>query len=143
MNVLVTGFGPFPGVSDNPTARLVRALDGLQIGRATVIGRVLPVSYRRGPEQAVRLARDHRAVLVVGTGVAASRHAYPTFVRRKTIIVDRSGSPDVFWKPIDDDLFALGHAVSALALGSIGKVFTLLGLLRKRAASILGLSRPS
>ena len=77
-----------------------------------------------------------------GTGVAASRHAYPTFVRRKTIIVDGSGGPDVFWKPIDDDLYALGQAVSALALGSLGKVFVLLGLLRKRAASILGRSRP-
>lgn len=76
-----------------------------------------------------------------GFGVAASRHAYPTFVRRKTIIVDRSGAPDVFWKPIDDDLWALGNAASALALGSLGKVFTLLGLLRKRAASILARSR--
>ncbi|MEQ1508396.1 MAG: aldehyde dehydrogenase family protein, partial [Myxococcota bacterium] len=73
-----------------------------------------------------------------GTGVAASVHAYPTFVRRRTLVIDRSGGPDVFWKPIDDDLWALGQAASALALGALGQVFTLLGLLGKRARAILG-----
>jgi acyl-CoA reductase-like NAD-dependent aldehyde dehydrogenase len=74
-----------------------------------------------------------------GTGTAASRHAYSTFVRRRTIVVDRSRNPDVFWRPVDADLLALGHAVSELALGRFGKVLQLLGLLRKRVASIRAL----
>lgn len=92
MNVLVTGFGPFPGISDNPTARLARQLDGMRIGRATVIGRVLPVSYLRGPEEAVRLARAHGAGLVLGTGVAASRSM--VCVERVGVRVE-VGQPDV------------------------------------------------
>lgn len=122
MNVLVTGFGPFPGMSDNPTARLVRALDGLQIGRATVIGRVLPVSYRRGPEQAVRLARDHRAVLVVGTGVAASRAN--VCVERLAVRVavgrpDVDGAVDTGLSGADEVHASLDTAALARALGAV------------------------
>lgn len=92
MNVLVTGFGPFPGVSDNPTAALARALDGMQIGAARVIGRVLPVSYRRGPAEAVRLARAHDARLVLGTGVAANR---ATVCVERVAVRMMAGRPDV------------------------------------------------
>jgi pyroglutamyl-peptidase len=73
VKVLVTGFGSFPGVPENPTARLARAVDGARIGEATVIGRVLPVSYARGPALAIELAREHGVALVVGTGVAVTR----------------------------------------------------------------------
>lgn len=73
VNVLVTGFGSFPGVPENPTEGLARAVDGARVAGATVIGRVLPVSYARGPELAIGLAREHRVALVVGTGVAISR----------------------------------------------------------------------
>lgn len=72
-----------------------------------------------------------------GTGVAGSAFAYDTFVRRRTIVVDRSGKPDVFWKPADADLVRLGHAASDLALGALGRVFTLLPLLGRRTSTIL------
>ena len=71
--MLVTGFGSFPGVPENPTERLARAVDGARVAGATVIGRVLPVSYARGPDLAIALAREHGVALVVGTGVAVSR----------------------------------------------------------------------
>lgn len=72
-----------------------------------------------------------------GTGVAASVFAYETFVRRRTVVVDRSSKPDIFWKPADDNLLALGHAASDLALGALGRVFTLLPLLGRRTRTIL------
>lgn len=92
MIVLVTGFGPFPGVDDNPTAALARAVDGATAGTARVVGRVLPASYVRAPDETVRLAREVGAALVVGTGVA---------VRRSVVCVERVavryslGAPDV------------------------------------------------
>jgi len=73
VNVLLTGFGPFPGVPDNPTAALVRELDGRDAGGHQLVGRVLPVSYDRGPAETIRIARDIGAVLVLGFGVAVGR----------------------------------------------------------------------
>ena len=76
-----------------------------------------------------------------GTGIAASRHGYGSFVRRRTVVVDKSKKPEVFWFPANADLLALGHAVADLSLGAIGKITTLLPLLGKRTKTILGLSR--
>ena len=76
-----------------------------------------------------------------GTGIAASRHSYGTFVRRRTVLVDRSAKPDVFWRPANTDLLTLAHASSDLALGAIGKVFTLLPLLGRRVKAIRAFAR--
>jgi pyroglutamyl-peptidase len=95
MRVLVTGFGPFPGVEDNPTARLVQQLDGVVLSgepAVRVIGRVLPVSYRRGPQEAIALAREHEVALVLGFGVARGRPQ--VCVERLGVRVEQ-GSPDV------------------------------------------------
>lgn len=73
--ILVTGFGPFPGVSKNPSAALARALDGARVAGETVVGEVLPVSYARGPARTCELARHRHASLVLGLGVAARRRA--------------------------------------------------------------------
>ncbi len=75
MNVLVTGFGAFPGVADNPSGALARAMDGADLDGVRVVGRVLDVSYTRGPREAIRLARSLGATLVIGTGVASTRTA--------------------------------------------------------------------
>ncbi|MEQ1569292.1 MAG: hypothetical protein ABMA64_26885 [Myxococcota bacterium] len=92
MNVLVTGFGPFPGVEVNPTETLVRALDGRHLGRARIVGAVLPVSYRRGPAMALAAARGCDAALVLGFGVATARDQ--VWVERRGRFVAR-GRPDV------------------------------------------------
>lgn len=78
---------------------------------------------------------------LTGTGVAASRHAYGTFVRRRTVLVDKSSKPDVFWRPANTDLLTLAHASSDLALGALGKVFTLLPLLGRRTKAIQAFAR--
>lgn len=71
--ILLTGFGPFGEVDDNPSARLVRALHGAQLGGVPVRGLVLPVSYTRGPAAAIEAARTLRAQAVIGFGVAVRR----------------------------------------------------------------------
>lgn len=75
-----------------------------------------------------------------GTGVAASRHAYPTFVRRRTILVDTSKDPDAFWRPVNEDLWSFGDAVARLGLGGWTTVFSLLGLLRARVTAVKALA---
>lgn len=76
-----------------------------------------------------------------GTGIAASRHAYGTFTRPRTVIVDKGTQPDVFWFPNDAELGTLGHAVAELGLGRYSRVLKLLPLLKKRTRSILGFGR--
>jgi pyroglutamyl-peptidase len=73
MNVLVTGFGAFPGVPRNPSGDLARAVDGADLEGVRVVGRVLEVSYSRGPREAISLARSLEAAIVIGTGVASKR----------------------------------------------------------------------
>jgi len=92
VNVLVTGFGAFPGVSHNPSGELARAVDGAEVDGVRVVGRVLDVSYTRGPREAIRLARSLGAALVLGTGVASSRSAVD--VERRAVRA-ASGPADV------------------------------------------------
>ncbi|MEZ4318253.1 MAG: hypothetical protein R3F61_12155 [Myxococcota bacterium] len=71
--LLVTGFGPFGDVADNPASRLARALDGAAHAGFHIVGREIPVSYTRGIDATVRLAHEHRADCVLGVGVATTR----------------------------------------------------------------------
>jgi acyl-CoA reductase-like NAD-dependent aldehyde dehydrogenase len=73
-------------------------------------------------------------------GVAQSRHAYPTYVRRRAVFVDSSRDPDPWWMPASGDSAAFGEAVVEMALGSLGATFRLLGLLKKRVQSIRALA---
>ena len=76
-----------------------------------------------------------------GTGVASSRHAYPVFVRRRTVLVDSSRAPDPFWFPADETLAELADTVARMQLGSLGAAFRAMGLLRKRVQAITALAR--
>ena len=71
-----------------------------------------------------------------GTGTAGSRHSYPVFVRRRTVLVDRAAKPDVFWRPANADLNTLAHASAQLSLGALGQLFTLVPLLGRRVRAI-------
>lgn len=70
MTVLVTGFGPFLAVEDNPSGRLAEAMDGRVVAGVPIVGRRLPVSYGRGPSEAIAAAAEVGASLVIGLGVA-------------------------------------------------------------------------
>ena len=62
-----------PGVDDNPSGALAKLVDGRRVAGETVVGAVLPVSYARGPDEALRRAALLRPKLVVGLGVATKR----------------------------------------------------------------------
>lgn len=67
--VLVTGFGTFPGVKDNPSGRIARAVDGRVVGGVGVTGLELPVSYVDGPALTIRTALSLDPVAVIGLGI--------------------------------------------------------------------------
>jgi pyroglutamyl-peptidase len=67
--VLVTGFGPFLDVTDNPSGRLARAVDGRMAGAVEILGRELPVTFEGGPALAVSLAETFDTEAVIGLGV--------------------------------------------------------------------------
>ncbi len=66
---LVTGFGPFLEVTDNPSGRVARAVDGRSIGGVDIAGHELPVTFGGGPDRAVALAEALDAHVVIGLGV--------------------------------------------------------------------------
>jgi pyroglutamyl-peptidase len=71
LRVLVTGFEPFAGADDNPSARLVASLaDSDQPPGVEVIGHVLPVSASRLPGRLLGLLDSLRPDVVLGLGEA-------------------------------------------------------------------------
>lgn len=68
--ILVTGFGSFPGVADNPTAALARALDGSRIDGVLVRTAVLEVEFAGLSERLKELESMHQPHLILGMGVS-------------------------------------------------------------------------
>ena len=132
--------------------RLVNAVDYGLNGSVWTRNRQLGETIARQLEVGIALVNNHSFTGVVpqipwtgvkgtGTGIAASRHSYGSYVRRRTVVVDRSKKPEVFWFPADADLLALGHAVADLSMGAFGKIATLLPLLGKRTKTIQSLAQ--
>lgn len=72
--VLLTGFGPFPGVPDNVSAKVVAALAtavGERRPNVQVVTAVLPTHWERGPALAARLIDELAPAVVVHFGVAS------------------------------------------------------------------------
>jgi pyroglutamyl-peptidase len=65
---LVTGFEPYGGMEHNPSAEIVRRLDGARIAGVPVVGRVLPVDLARLGDalKAALAAVDPVAVILLG-----------------------------------------------------------------------------
>jgi len=76
-----------------------------------------------------------------GTGIAGSRHAYESFVRRRTVFVDRSKKPDPWWFPATPELRAFGDALIERNQGSIKALLKLAGLVGKRVSAIREFSK--
>lgn len=68
--LLITGFGPFPTVADNPSGTLAQALDGQIVDGVRIIGRQLDTSWVRAWPALADLARDTRPDALVMLGVA-------------------------------------------------------------------------
>lgn len=71
-----------------------------------------------------------------GPGIAASRHAYHSFTRPRTVVTDKSSKPEPFWFPADDALEQMSLALVQRNRGSFGALFKLAGLLGKRVKAV-------
>jgi pyroglutamyl-peptidase len=113
--ILLTGFQPYGGRQLNPSAEIVRALDGTRIGGCPVRGLLLPVSFnaaRRPLEDAIA---EHRPVLVVSTGLWPGEPV----VRLERVAVNRASfeMPDNDGeRPLDDCVDEYGPVARAVTL---------------------------
>lgn len=96
--ILLTGYGPFGDVLDNPSARLVRAVHGLSAAGHRLHSMVLPVSWAHGPSAVIAAARALKPEVIVGFGVATTRdHVDVESVgtgQRQGVDVDGNPPPD-------------------------------------------------
>ena len=92
MKVLVTGFGPFGDVAENPSADVASMMPGLTPGHVEVVCETLPVEYAASAARLDELIDAERPDAVVCLGVAATRDEVS--VERIARRVTRSESPD-------------------------------------------------
>ncbi|WP_295558036.1 pyroglutamyl-peptidase I [uncultured Hyphomicrobium sp.] len=77
--ILLTGFGPFPGVTDNASERFVSKLGHLAARRFSahrVVARILPTEWERAPSRLEDLYERERPKLVLHFGVSPQATAY-------------------------------------------------------------------
>ena len=94
LRILVTGFGPFPGAPENPTAPLVRALARkrhLSEDAVTIKAHVFPTRYRAVDRTLPRLLKTFKPDALIMFGLAARSRA----IRVETLARNRiSRLPD-------------------------------------------------
>ena len=71
--LLLTGFGPFPGVPENPTARLAKELHGGSFQGLQVVGADLEVCFESIASQLNSLFEKHQPEAILLLGVAVAR----------------------------------------------------------------------
>ncbi len=120
-------FGLGASVWTSDAARGASVARQLDVGMAWVNNHSITSTMTEAPWSGVKAS---------GTGVAQSRHALPTFVRWRTLLVDTGRDPDPWWMPADASLDALVDAVARRSLGSLGATLSLLGILRRRVQAI-------
>jgi pyroglutamyl-peptidase len=77
--IVLTGFGPFPGVPDNATATLVPRLTkaaGTLFASHDVVGEILPTEWRSAPARLETLIGLGNVVLMLHFGVAQDAHGF-------------------------------------------------------------------
>jgi pyroglutamyl-peptidase len=75
VKILLTGFGPFPGVPVNPAEQVVRRLAerARQSGRIQLVTETLPVEYAAATRKLRRRIREERPGAILCLGVAPTR----------------------------------------------------------------------
>jgi acyl-CoA reductase-like NAD-dependent aldehyde dehydrogenase len=71
-----------------------------------------------------------------GFGVANSSLALATFVRPRTIVVDRWKKPELFWMPYDQTLCELGDVLADLQGNRVERAWRLPALMRRRVKTL-------
>ncbi len=121
-------------------------------------GSVWTQNFRRGEDLARRLevgvafVNNHAiagampnipwtGVKETGHGIAASRFAYPTFTRPRTVFVDKNSKPDPWWIPVNADMRVMADLLMQRTAGSLGALAKLVTVLPKRVKAAQLLSR--
>jgi pyrrolidone-carboxylate peptidase len=115
--VLVTGFGRFLDVIDNPSGRIARAVDGRIAAGVAVTGLELPVSFVEGPALAIRAALALDPIAVIGLGVDRRTTTVDVETRgynrgagldvdERTLAVLEPGGPPLVYSNLDAATFA-------------------------------------
>jgi pyroglutamyl-peptidase len=86
--ILLTGFGPFPGVEENATSKLVAeiAARAEQLNwNAQIAFEVLPVAWQDGPDRARRLIEQFDPAVVLHFGVSEAASGFVIETRAENI----------------------------------------------------------
>ena len=98
--ILITGFGHWGKEKENPTQKLIEKLDNKDLYNYKVIGRVLPVSYRRVKEILPDEIINEKPVIVLNLGLAPG---YSVISVEKVALNLMSSGPDIEgYKPSDE-----------------------------------------
>lgn len=107
--VLMTAFEPFGGETINPSWEAVRALEGKQIGDATIVIRQLPVVFRDVLTVLYQALDEVKPDLILSVGQEGGRSDIS--VERIGINVDDARIPDnAGHQPVDEPVVAGGPA---------------------------------
>ena len=90
--LVVTGFGPFGDVADNPSGRLAAGLAGAVIAGHRVIAEVLPTTFG-GARAAVQRLVHHTPTAALAIGVATMRPGYELERRARGVV--SNDRPDI------------------------------------------------
>jgi pyroglutamyl-peptidase len=100
--LLLTGYEPFLDNPINPTAEIVKALDGKTIGNYQIIGKVLPVDFKNTAEVAYTYFDEVNPDVVISLGLAAGRNR---ITPERIAINCNDGAPDnTGYTPKDDPI---------------------------------------
>lgn len=91
MKILVTGFEPFGGEGENPSAQVVKRLPA-ELAGAEIVTAVLPVTRSQALPAAWAAIRSHRPEAVLSLGQAGGRAALS--IERVAINIDDFSIPD-------------------------------------------------
>lgn len=91
LRVMITGYGPFPGVDKNPSGELARQLDALGVRGADVSYQVLPVTHA-DVDAFVKQMRENPPDVVISMGVSHTAQVEPRGQNWKSGYEDANGN---------------------------------------------------
>lgn len=97
--IVLTGFGPFPGMAQNATATLVPQLAAAARTRFVefdFLSQVLPTEWRAAPESLTKLLADRQAVLALHFGVSDDADGFQVELIGRNV---RGGRKDAAGEP--------------------------------------------
>ena len=71
--ILLTGFGPFPGAPENPTAQIVQNLAAHPLAGAELVTRILPVIWQAAEVRMAALIHETKPDAILHLGLATKR----------------------------------------------------------------------